>query len=1148
MADGCPACGRGPDADAIEVIRLNVELTELHERLRAARTEVATLEAWIGDVAGRRNTAAARVRVAVRAAGRRAAAPAAVPDAAPATARDAAPGTTPAGPPVVLAGGVVEERPLTALTAQNVLFALGGLLLVVAAAVFTAVAWAQVGVAGRAAILAAATGAVLAVPPFAVRRGLTGAAETLATVGLLMILLDGYAAWTVDFLGVRGLASTAYAAVVCAVASAAAFGYVRLPGPRIAAVVLAQPVFPLLAVAADATATGWSLALTGTAASNVAVLRRVRFATAGAGLVAYVCGVAAAVSSGAAAVSALAIAGGAGSATGAAAAGGALVLVTAVATGAAGLARHRTAQTVTAGLLTVAICVAVGEWALLLIPGTPILLLAVIALAAAVAAALLRSPGRTGPQPPGAAGRRAWTAALARVRLPEPVAQGPWAAALLVATVPAIGVLVAAARVAVSSVETARPLLAAPWAATVAGPGGDLPVAAVTVALAYALLLPAVPRADLALGTLAVVTLLAPAALRLPWWGAAVLGMTVAVVALALAAQAREVRALDVRLAVAAVLAGHAVLVAFGSAGTVAAMFATVALAGVGAAVLVRSGPRRADVGVGGLTTGLLATGPAVWFGLLAGDASATVRVRALLLLAVALCVLARRASGYAAQVTAVALLVTAGAPVWAMAGGDAVSLYAAAGLLLVASLTSVPRGREPRSAAAAAVLVVGLVVATGPDLLAVLAEPYRALESVWSGVVPEPPAGSWTTVAAVLISAVAAAAATRFLTGARPALPAVAAGAAAPLLALAVPLAAAAAGAAWPTVPLSSLIAGLAGLTAVTLRPRPAPWQGPLLVAFGLLALPGLAGSTPARGATLAAFALVVVVGAVIGVAARDEPARIAGWTAGTLSVVVVAGTAADLAALAAGGTALALLAAAAVAAVLEWFLAARRPREAPAVAAVAHATAVLALLHAGTPGRAALIATLWSAVLAVRAVRPGEHRAGRTRYAIAAAGSALVGWWLFLSSRQIGMVELYTVPAALLALAGGWQVRRSRAELPSWTAYGPALAAGFLPSLAIIANSDPSDPQYARRLLLGAGGLVVLLVGVRARLQAPVLAGGMVVVLIALHELVQFWDLVPRWVPLAVSGLLLVGIATTMEQRRRDVLRLRDAVRRMT
>ncbi|MFB9338129.1 hypothetical protein, partial [Actinoplanes octamycinicus] len=67
VADGCPACGRGPDADAIEVIRLNVELTELHERLRAARTEVATLEAWIGDVAGRRITAAARIRVAVRA-------------------------------------------------------------------------------------------------------------------------------------------------------------------------------------------------------------------------------------------------------------------------------------------------------------------------------------------------------------------------------------------------------------------------------------------------------------------------------------------------------------------------------------------------------------------------------------------------------------------------------------------------------------------------------------------------------------------------------------------------------------------------------------------------------------------------------------------------------------------------------------------------------------------------------------------------------------------------------------------------------------------------------------------------------------------------------------------------------------------------
>ncbi|GGR23183.1 hypothetical protein GCM10010168_46440 [Actinoplanes ianthinogenes] len=1102
MTQGCPGCGRGPDTDAVEVIRLNVELEGLHKRLRAARNEVITLEAWIGDVAARRNAAAQRVRQAVRAG--QAAAPRAVrtgredPDPEPWGGRPS---------------GVLEERRLTTLTAQNVLFALGGLLLVVAAAVFTAVAWAQVGVVGRAAILAIATGAILAVPPFAVRRGLTGAAETLAAVGLLMILLDGYAAWAVDFLGVRAMAPAAYAAVVCAVASGTAFAYsklVRLPGPRIAALLLVQPVVPLIAVAADAGVTGWSVALTGVAAVNVAVLWRLRFAPAGAGLVAYVCGSIAAACAAAAAVADLTMAR---SASGAAAAGGALVLVTAVATGAAVLARHRTAQTVTAGLLTIATCVAVAGWALLISPGTPVLRLAVIALAVAVPAALLRT------------------------RLPEPVGQGPWAGALLVATVPAAGVLAATVRAVVSSAEAARPLLAAGWDVTVSGAGWDLPVAAVAVLSAYAILLPTLPRADLALGGLAVVTLLAPAALRLPWWSAAVLGTIVAVVALALAARARDVRGLDVRLAVCVILGGHAVVVAFGAAAVVAGVCATIALAGVGVAVLVRSGPRRADVGAGGLTTGLLAIGPAVWFGLLAVEASATVRVRALLVVTVALCLVARRTPGYVAQVTGVALLFAAGAPLWGILGDDPVSLSAAAGLLLVASLTAVPQGRGPGSLGAAAVLVAGLVVAAGPDLLAVLVDPYRAVGSAWSGVVPEPAPGSWATVAAVLMSAVAAWFSMKALGHA--------VWAVAPLAGLAIPLTAAAADAPWPAVPLTTLVTGLAGLIAGTLLPVPAPWRTPLLVAFGWLAGAGLAGTTPLQGPMLAAFALLVISGATIGTAARDEPARITGWTVAGLSLSVVAYTAADLAT---RQPALPVLAAAAVAATLEWFLAARRPREAPALAAVAHSTAVIALLIAGTPARAALIATLWSLVLAIRALRPAEHRAIRARYALAAAACALLGWWLFLTSRHVGTVEIYTVPAALVALAGGWQARRSRLELPSWTAYGPALAAGFLPSLAIIANSDTGDPQYLRRLVLGVGGLVVLIIGARARLQAPVIAGGTVVVLIALHELVRFWDLVPRWVPLAISGLLLVGIATTMEQRRRDVLRLRDAVRRMS
>ena len=41
--------------------------------------------------------------------------------------------------------------------------------------------------------------------------------------------------------------------------------------------------------------------------------------------------------------------------------------------------------------------------------------------------------------------------------------------------------------------------------------------------------------------------------------------------------------------------------------------------------------------------------------------------------------------------------------------------------------------------------------------------------------------------------------------------------------------------------------------------------------------------------------------------------------------------------------------------------------------------------------------------------------------------------------------------------------------------------------------------------------------------------------------------WDRLPRWVPLAVAGVLLVAVAMRYERRRRDLGRLREAVGRM-
>jgi hypothetical protein len=90
--------------------------------------------------------------------------------------------------------------------------------------------------------------------------------------------------------------------------------------------------------------------------------------------------------------------------------------------------------------------------------------------------------------------------------------------------------------------------------------------------------------------------------------------------------------------------------------------------------------------------------------------------------------------------------------------------------------------------------------------------------------------------------------------------------------------------------------------------------------------------------------------------------------------------------------------------------------------------------------------------------------------------------------------------------------------------------------------------DGQPVRRLLLGLGALAVLLLGANARLQAPVVAGGAVLAAVALHELVLVWDLLPRWIPLAVAGLLLVLLAMTLERRRRDLARVRAALTRMS
>jgi hypothetical protein len=161
--------------------------------------------------------------------------------------------------------------------------------------------------------------------------------------------------------------------------------------------------------------------------------------------------------------------------------------------------------------------------------------------------------------------------------------------------------------------------------------------------------------------------------------------------------------------------------------------------------------------------------------------------------------------------------------------------------------------------------------------------------------------------------------------------------------------------------------------------------------------------------------------------------------------------------------------------------------------------------------------------------------------RAAIAGAIEA-AAWIVVLRSYDVGTLEAYTLPVALIAVAVGVLFARG---LRSWVAYGPAVAAALLPSLGAVLLSSG---QEWRRLLLGVGALLVVLAGAVWRKQAPFVLGGVVLIVLGLHEIVLIWRRVQAWIPLTMIGLILVGLAITYERRRRDLARLRDAVGKMT
>jgi hypothetical protein len=357
-------------------------------------------------------------------------------------------------------------------------------------------------------------------------------------------------------------------------------------------------------------------------------------------------------------------------------------------------------------------------------------------------------------------------------------------------------------------------------------------------------------------------------------------------------------------------------------------------------------------------------------------------------------------------------------------------------------------------------------------------------------------------------------------------------------------------------------LVATLCGLSlALTTPPTPGTSADDALrvarrLVFALAVLAAAAGqlgSLATRTMTIEALAGSVVVGAIGALWGRYPLARMLGWnvavgTAGLLAVAasLAAGFPARWAAFPLLGVAALGIA---LAAMLPRF---RRTVSMAQEVMVIEGTSFLIMIGAlaltiGSPRYTALVCTALGAILGLAASRPGRAERHRQTLIFAAAASEVLGVWLLMRTGNISVPEAYSLPFAVFALLVGILELRRRPDLGSWLAYGPALVAGFLPSVVLLLMTDTAP---ARRVLVIVAGVLTVALGSVRRQKAPVVVGSVVTAVATLHELLLLGAMLPWWVLLTLfgaTGVLLVALGATYEKRRQRISRLRGALNRL-
>jgi hypothetical protein len=320
--------------------------------------------------------------------------------------------------------------------------------------------------------------------------------------------------------------------------------------------------------------------------------------------------------------------------------------------------------------------------------------------------------------------------------------------------------------------------------------------------------------------------------------------------------------------------------------------------------------------------------------------------------------------------------------------------------------------------------------------------------------------------------------------------------------------------------IAMSALIVGLAALD----RSRPQLAAAVLPVAI----VPAVA-TTGWAALTSTASVVVLVLGCVIAlfataVARSDRMRVVLGALCGAIAIAL-----AGIATAASGkspATAGFVLAAAAALVILAGAHARSRAPEGAAleVTGVAGFIVGAAIASQQTPWFAGAL-TLLVPTLALAALR----RDRRVAYSIAAGAAALAATWAWLAAANVMIVEAYTAPAAAVALGSGLLAWR-RGPARSWLALGPAIVLGLGPTLLLgIAQDDTT-----RTLIAAAAAFAIVALGAWKQLQAPLVLGSVALVTLAVDTFGPDIARLPRWLPPAVIGLLLMWIGATFETRR--------------